>query len=154
MATFITVKDVLDRVRAFRKQLRLFYEHLAETAGKPELQIYLAYMIRHEENFEKVLAAHDGKGINHKLDTWIQYGPEGTGLTLPPIEGLKPEKMSVEDAECIALAAENAIAAYYAEAAARVQGEDAHALLVQLFEQQQSDVYSLKQASESLRQNI
>ncbi len=154
MSTFVTVKEVLENVRTFRKQLKLFYAHLAETAGKRELQIYLAYMIRHEENFERVLAANEGKDINHKLDTWMQYGPDTDRLSLPPLNGLKPENMSVEDAECIALVSENAIAAYYAEAAARVQGGDAHDLLMQLAEQQQSDICALKQASESVRLNI
>lgn len=154
MTTFVTVKDILQRVRTFRQALKLFYTQLAETAGKRELQIYLAYMIRHEDNFEKVLAAHDGKAMNHKLDTWMQYGPEGVDLTLPDLNELNPEDMSVEEAECIALASENAILTYYKEAAKSVQCSDAHDLLVQLAEQQQSDILILKQASESLRQNI
>ena len=154
MATFVTLKDVLDRVRTFRQQLKSFYTHLAETAGKHELQIYLGYMIRHEENFERVLAAHDGKAMNHKLDTWMQYGPESAGLVLPRLEDLNPEAMSVEEAECIALASENAILAYYKEAAANVQGTEPHDLLEKLVAQQQSDMITLKQASESIRQNI
>ncbi len=154
MTSFVTVRDVLDRVRAFRTQLKDFYTELAETAGKRELQIYLAYMIRHEENFEKLLAAHDGNHNNHKLDTWMQYGPESAGLALPELENLNPAEMSVEEAECLALASETAILQYYKEAAKSVQGAEPHALLEQLAEQQQSDIIVLKQASESLRQNI
>ncbi len=154
MTTFVTVHDVLHRVRSFRHELKEFYSKLAESAGRRELQIYLAYMIRHEENFEKLLAAHDGKAMNHKLDTWMQYGPEGVDLTLPKLADLHPEQMSVEEAECIALASEQAILTYYTEAAKSVQGSDAHDLLAQLAEQQQSDILILKQASESLRQNI
>ncbi len=154
MTSFVTVRDVLERVRLFRQQLKSFYQELAETADKRELQIYLAYMIRHEENFEKVLAEHDDACINHKLDTWMQYGPESAGFALPPLSDLDPANMCVEEAECLALASENAILAYYKEAAKSVQGAEPHALLEQLAEQQESDILILKQASESLRQNI
>lgn len=153
MSSFVTVRDVLENVRSFRKQLKEFYRTLAETTDKRELQIYLAYMTRHEENFEKILSEHDGEGTNHKLDTWMQYGPENAGFTLPALQALDPATMCVEEAERLAITAETAILSYFTAAAKSVQGADPHALLEQLAEQQQSDIDILKQASGSLRQN-
>ncbi len=150
--TFMTAHDVLENARSFRQELNDLYGKLAQTTENKKLSQYFSHMQHHEEQLEKTMAAYEQEGMESKLETWLQYGPDEKKLSLPAIKGLTDD-MSIPEAERIVLPFEEAVADYYTEAAQRVQTGPAQDLFKKLAQKQHQEVKHLKQASEAFQHN-
>jgi hypothetical protein len=70
------VRELLDRVKRYHRQLEDLYEWLEDESADPRARLLLNYLREHEQNFKNVLAQYGREEHRGVLDTWIQYDPE------------------------------------------------------------------------------
>jgi rubrerythrin len=118
--TYQQVKDILNTVRGFYKQLTEFYAGLSETSDKEKVQILLKYMSHHERKFEHAFAQYSDETGRKLLETWIQYPPDPNVLYVPKAKELD-RSMTVDDVADIAKELDDRLERFYSEAARLVE---------------------------------
>jgi rubrerythrin len=113
--SFEQTRDVIDRARAFHRDLRDFYRRLEDVAVKERVRILLDYLSRHEQVMEGRLAECEATHDRGVLNTWFKYTP-------PPIREeigkfvIRPD-MSAEAVIRMALQFDETLLRLYAHAA-------------------------------------
>jgi len=146
MSTYMRVRDVLEAARRFHRQLKVFFGRLADRSDKERVRILLDYMSRHERNFEEGLNEYEAQGSGRLLDTWMQYGPDEDRLEVPSFDDLTADG-AIDQVEKAALRFDDALAAFYADAAGRAQNEKVRQLFARLAEQHESDKADVRKTS-------
>ena len=109
---FKTMRDVMDRVILFHKNLAKFYHNMSDVVQKERVKLLLDYMARHEEHLQENLARYKGEISTRLLDTWFKYVPSSNVLKDCEQQVIKPD-MSVEEAVTQALKFDDCLLNFY-----------------------------------------
>lgn len=91
--TYLQVRDVIERIEAFRRHLEEKYREEESLAGDERLRMLLARLRSHEDQISRQLDELDENSARGVLETWIQNVPE-TLLELPEIDdGVSQEEL-------------------------------------------------------------
>lgn len=112
-----TTRGVLDQVRDFHRRLGKFYAEMANSAGKEKVKALLAYMSRHEENIERIIAKYEEDAAKDILDHWFEFTPDIAKCACFNGIDLTPE-MSVDDVIQKALWYDSCLVEFYGGMAA------------------------------------
>lgn len=135
-ATYGQAKDVLAAAVDFHRDLKRFYNRLAEKADRERVKMVLDYMGRHEKDFESALAEMGSDSQDRLLETWMQYAPDDRGLEVPRAQEMGDEMM-VDDVVEVALEMDEKLANFYAQAAKLAKMPEVKHLFGKLAEQQE-----------------
>lgn len=111
-----TVRDILDRVRSFHRELSRYYEESTETSRNEKAQLLLDYMGRHERNTNRCLAKYKKEAVDGVLDTWMQYIPDSQLREAFEEAKIEPG-MSPEEVFAHTLKIDRALIAFYEQLA-------------------------------------
>jgi rubrerythrin len=131
------VEEILDRVRAFHRQLGEHYAHLAEDAQDERVKFLLEYMGRHEANFNQALSKYEQGAARSLLQTWVQFGGEEVSdkvFHAPPIRA----DMTIEEMIEAALTLDRGLVEMYRELAEETSIEEVRNLFNDLTEMEEA----------------
>jgi hypothetical protein len=137
-STYKQVKDLLDVVREYHKQLKQFYTSLSDKTDDKRVQMLLDYMSRYTSNLEEGFAKYTDEVEPKLLDTWIQYVPDPELLSLPDVNNLDIN-MTVDDVANIAIELDDRLVSFYSEAAERVDYDSLTDVFDRLKEHEQAE---------------
>ena len=149
-STYKQVRDVLNAVNNFHKQLSDFYAKLMENSDKERVRMLLDYMSRHEENFKKATAEYNQQATEKLLDTWIQYSPDLGELSLPEPEEIDKD-MTVDDVVDIAMKMDENLVEFYSKAAQMVDVQEAKLLFNKMQEQEKAEEAELRKNAQQIK---
>ncbi len=113
---FEQVKDVIERAKAFHRQLAERLHQCEKEADREKLRMVLDYLAGHEERMEQRLAQIEAATASQILATWYQYPPAPEVVErLAKIE-VRPG-MSPSDLVCAALQLDEQLLKLYRAAA-------------------------------------
>ena len=118
-----TVRQLLERIQDFHRQLGAFYEATAEQAARAKAKALLEYMGQHERALQACLADYERDASAKILDTWIQF--------LPDLEQCQDfdeveisKDLSVEDVVRMSLRFDDCLIRFYREMAEIAVSQD------------------------------
>ena len=71
-----TVRELLEHISGFHRQLGTFYEGTAAKADQVKAKALLEYMGRHEKHLRECLDAYEKDASKRILDTGLQFMPD------------------------------------------------------------------------------
>ena len=153
MSTYVKVRDIIDTVRRFHRQLKVYYARLAKQVDKKRVQILLDYLSRKEQQFQNGLATYDEEGAGRLLDTWLQYGPDEKQLDVPSFGDFRPD-MTVDDVEKTAMEFGKALTEFCMSASRLAKTDDVRRLFRSLAQQEQEEKANIKTTGSAVKRDM
>ncbi len=147
--TYIRVKDLLEFIQNFHKQLSDYFSELSEEADKKRVKVLLSYMSRHEKNFEKATAEYNEKTKQRLMDTWMQYAPDYGMLDIEQVKRIDSD-MSVDDVVDTALKLDEQLVKFYEKAERLVDYKVVKNLFAKLKVQEEADKAETVKVAQSI----
>jgi len=126
-----TVRDILDRVREFHRDLAGYYEALEGVTGKERLRMVLEYLARHEERVDECIGRYESEAGEGVLGTWYKGAPATEWKALSRDLTLTSE-MTVTDVLRQVLRFQESLAALYSDLAERAPSAETRDLFSEL----------------------
>lgn len=111
---FERVRDVLDHVKAFHRQLHQYYIGLEREAEKQRVAMLLSYLGRHQKHLEECLEDYEESAASKVLNAWFKYAPDMQILKFIANTELKPD-MTTDQVVKTALQYDDKIINFYRE---------------------------------------
>ncbi len=127
-------RDVLDKARAFHRELSAFYRRMEDRADRERVKLLLDYLSGHERKMEERLAQFEETAARRILDTWYKYAPGDEireALKLVRVE----EGMTAPEIICMALRLDENLLRLYRRAAELAPAEPVRQLFQGLYEE-------------------
>ena len=141
MASF-TVRNLLDRARAFHHEMSGYYRRLDEGIDQERVRMILGYLQRHEQNLETCLAAYERDASDAVLNTWFKFA---AGLDLPDrtvLQTVDPA-LSVDDVVALAMRYDESLIRLYRQAEKSAVSEDVRNLFRRLLTMAEAEEHQL-----------
>ncbi|MCX7818399.1 MAG: hypothetical protein N2652_04200 [Kiritimatiellae bacterium] len=113
---FEQTRDVIERARAFHRQLAERFHRIERQSDRERIQMLMDYLAAHEERMERRLAAFETKSARSLLDMWYQYPPPDDVVRALEQIRLSPD-MTIPEIVCAALHLDEQILRLYRWAA-------------------------------------
>lgn len=121
-----TVRDVLDRARAFHRELGEFYHQLEDASEKARVKLVLEYLRHHETFMEECLTKFED-GASANVLTWYKNTPDAaTHKCFENLE-VRPD-MTAEDVMRVALRLDECLIRLYRGMAERAPSAEVREL--------------------------
>ncbi len=133
-----SVRQLLDRAREYHRLLAEIYDRLEMVAEDTRVRMLLDYMRSHETKLEACIQEYEAMAEERVLSDWLKFAPE---IPSPrPVEDLQLDAaMTVTDVVRVALDFDNALMAFYRQAAENVVSQGVRDLFTALLDQEQQE---------------
>ncbi len=131
---FEQVRDVIDRARAFHRELAEFYRRAENTADRERVKLVLDYLVRHERRMGEQLAAFEQGSPRRVLESWFVVSPGATIREEIARIVLRPD-MTVSEVVCLALKLDEFLLQLYREASEAASAEPVREAFERLYEE-------------------
>ena len=131
---FEQVRDVIERARAFHRELADFYHRAENDAERERVKLLLDYLVRHEQRMGAQLAAFEHDSSRRVMETWFVVSPGATIREEIARIKLRPD-MTTSEVICMALRIDEFLLQLYREAAEEATNEAVRETFQRLFEE-------------------
>lgn len=128
-----TVLEVLERVRAYHREVALLYEQMEATAEKERVQILLDYLISHERHMDENLAAYEKEVGKETLHACFSGTTDTTRLEHTSTVHLDPAA-TVNDVLAMALRLDNCLVEFFQDMLSRAKNEHCREFLTRMLD--------------------
>lgn len=142
MKTYKQTSDIIQSVRSFHDQMRIYYDRLHKNDEKQKVKMLLDYLSRHEKHRDETLAKYEEEASKKVMEIWFKYIPNNISPDCFDNIDIK-SNMSVDDVIGIAMHLNNCLLELYTRLVENTPGNEVRDVFNCLLERMKKEKMNL-----------